>query len=138
MKIAAPGRELRIVVWLREFLLVHTQRVRVRGQSLEEVKSNVRCTTSEHLGALLFPAYVNHIWKNTESTFRLFMEDCVIYRKIVSNSDVEKLQTVLSRLGEWVVENWMKINSGISKAVSFTRAWVKDPLNYSLLDQEIP
>jgi hypothetical protein len=25
-----------------------------------------------------------------------------------------------------------------SKAVSFTRAWVKDPLNYSLLDQVIP
>jgi hypothetical protein len=66
------------------------------------------------------------------------VENCVIYRKIVKNSDVENLQIDLGRLGEWAVENWMKINSGKSKAVSFTRAWVKDLLNYSLLDQEIP
>jgi hypothetical protein len=48
------------------------------------------------------------------------------------------LQIDLGRLGEWAVENWTKINSGRRKAVSFMRAWVKDPLNYSLLDQEIP
>ena len=39
---------------------------------------------------------------------------------------------------EWVVENGMKINPGKTKAVSFTRAPVKDPLNHSLLDQVIP
>jgi hypothetical protein len=32
----------------------------------------------------------------------------------------------------------MKINPNKSKALSFTRAWVKDPLNYSLGDQKIP
>jgi hypothetical protein len=32
----------------------------------------------------------------------------------------------------------MKINPGNCKAVSFRRASVKDPLNYSLLDQVIP
>jgi len=36
------------------------------------------------------------------------------------------------------VENGMKINPGKSKAVSFTKARVKDPLSYSLLDQVIP
>jgi hypothetical protein len=40
----------------------------------------------------------------------------------VKNSDVENLQIDLGRMGEWAVENWMKINSGKSKAVSFTRA----------------
>jgi len=43
----------------------------------------------------------------------------------------------LGRLGEWVVENGMKINPGKSKALSFTRIWLKDPLNYSLQDQVI-
>ena len=37
-----------------------------------------------------------------------------------------------------MVENGMKINPGKTKAVSFTRDRVKDPLNYSLLDQVIP
>jgi len=32
----------------------------------------------------------------------------------------------------------MKINPNKSKALSFTRAQVKDPLNYFLRDQKIP
>ena len=58
--------------------------------------------------------------------------------KRVNNNDVEKLQMDLGRMGEWAVENGMKINPGKSKVVSFTRGRVKDPLNYSLLDQVIP
>jgi hypothetical protein len=36
----------------------------------------------------------------------------------MNNSDIEKLQIDLDRLGEWVVENSMKINPGKSKAVA--------------------
>ena len=67
-----------------------------------------------------------------ESTIRLFADDCVIYRKIINNADMEKFQKELDRLGEWAVENPMKINPSKSKAIRFTRARVKDPLNYSL------
>ena len=62
----------------------------------------------------------------------------VIYRKMINNGEVEKLQEDLDRLGEWTVENAMKINPSKSKAVRFTRARVKDPLNYSLMDALIP
>ena len=51
------------------------------------------------LGPLLFLAYVNDIWRNIESTIRLFVDDCVIYRKIINNADMEKLQKDLYRLG---------------------------------------
>ena len=47
---------------------------------------------------------------------------------------MEKLQKDLDRLGEWVVEIAMKINPSKSKAIRFTRARAKDPLNYSLMD----
>jgi hypothetical protein len=86
----------------------------------------------------LFLAYVNHIWRNTESKVRLFADDCIIYREILNIKDVEKLQADLDRLGDWAVENEMKINRNKSKALSFTKARVKDPLNYSLRDQNIP
>ena len=46
--------------------------------------------------------------------------------------DIYKLQRHLGRLGDWAVENEMKINPGESKTVSYTRGWVKNPLNYSL------
>jgi len=89
------------------------------------------------LNPLLFLAYIIDIWKNTGSAIILFTDCCVIYREIVNNNDVERLQTDLGRLGEWGVENGMKINPGKCKAVSFTRAQVNDLLNYSLLDQVI-
>jgi len=49
----------------------------------------------------LFLAYVNDIWRNIESKIRLFLDDCIIYRKILNIKDVEKLQTDLDRLGDW-------------------------------------
>jgi hypothetical protein len=75
---------------------------------------------------------------NIDSTIRLFADDCIICRKIVKNTDAEGLQKDLYTLGEWAVENAMKINPGKSKAIRFTRARVKNSLNYSLGDQNIP
>jgi len=48
------------------------------------------------------------------------------------------LQKDLETLGKWAVQNGMKINPGKSKAVIFAKARVKNPLGYSLGDQEIP
>ena len=78
------------------------------------------------LGPLLFLAYVKDIWRNNESNIQLFTDNCVIYRKIMDSSDIDKLQMDLNSLGEWVVENEMKINPGKSKAVSFAKARVKE------------
>jgi len=43
-------------------------------------------------------------------------------------------------LGEWAVENGMKIHPGKSNAIIgvFTRTGVKNPLGYSPGDQKIP
>jgi len=56
----------------------------------------------------------------------------------MNDSDIEMLQIDLGRLGQWTVENATKINPGKIKAVSFTRAWVKDPLHHFSGDQRIP
>ena len=73
--------------------------------------------TNTRVLILLFLAYVNDIWRNMESTIRLFADDCVIYRKIINNADMEKFQKDLDWLGEWAVENAMKINP--SKVTQF-------------------
>jgi hypothetical protein len=78
-------------------------------------------------GPLLVLAYVNDIRR-----------DCIIHRKILDSSDTGKLQTDLNKLGEWAVENEMKIHPDKSKAVSFTRARVKDRLRYYFGDELIP
>jgi len=105
----------------------------VGGQLSEEVRVTSGVPQGSVLGPLLFLDYVNDIWRNMESTIRLFADDCVIYRKIINNADMEKLQKDLDRLGEWTVENAIKINPSKSKAIHFTRARVKDPIIYSLM-----
>jgi hypothetical protein len=110
------------------------QRVNVGGHLSEE--SGI--PQGSGLGHHLFIAYINNIPRNIESTIRLFVDDCVIYRKIINKKDIEKLQKDLHRLGEWEVENAMKINPSKSKAAYFTRSRVKYPLDYSLANTLIP
>jgi len=100
----------RVLVWIREFLLGRTQRVKLGGHLSEEVRVTSCVPQVSVLGPLLFLAYVSNISRNIESTIRLFVDDCVIYRKIINKEDIEKLQKFLDRLGEWAVENGMKIN----------------------------
>ena len=77
----------------------HAESVRVGGQLTEEVRVTSGVPQGSVLGPLLFLAYVNDILRNMESTIRLFADDCVIYRKIINNEDVDKLQEDLNRLG---------------------------------------
>ena len=78
-KIAGTGVDLRVVVWVKEFLLGHSQRVRVDGQLSEEGRVTSGVKHGGVLGPVLFLACVDDIWKNTESNIRLFADDCIIY-----------------------------------------------------------
>jgi hypothetical protein len=57
---------------------------------------------------------------------------------LYDSSDIDKLQTDLNRRGEWAVENEMKINPDKSKALSFTKARVKERVRYYFGEQLIP
>jgi hypothetical protein len=73
------------------------------------------------LDPLLFLAYVNDIWRNIESSKRLFAVDCIICRRILNNKHTEKLQIDLNRLGEWAFENKMINNPTKSKVICHTK-----------------
>ena len=80
-KIENSGVDSRVVIWIKEFLLGRMQRVRVGGHLSEEVRVTSGVPQGSVLSPLLFLAYVNDIWRNIESTIRLFADDCVIYKK---------------------------------------------------------
>jgi hypothetical protein len=90
-KIVTTVVDPRVLVWIREFLLGRTEGVRVGGQLSDAIKSNIRSIASKcswFLGSLLFLTYVNDVWSQLSD----FADDCVIYRKILSNNDMENLQ----------------------------------------------
>ena len=99
-KIAASGVDSRVVIWIREFLIGRSQRVRVERHYSEEVRVTSGVPQGSVLGPLLFLAYMNDIWRNIDSKITLFVDDSIIYRKILSIKDVEILQTDLDRLGD--------------------------------------
>ena len=65
-------------------------------------------------------------------------QGCILHREIANDRDIDTLQIDLDGLGQWAVENAMKINLGKCKAVGFTRARVKDRLNYLIGDEKFP
>jgi len=109
--------EATVAEWIKQFLTGRTQRVRVGKVLSDEVRVSSGVPQGSVLGPLLFLAYVNDIGRNTESNIRLFADDCVIYRQILTNEDVTKLRSDVDRLGKWAFENAMKINPSKSKAV---------------------
>jgi len=64
--IAASGVDSKVVEWIREFLIDHSQRVRVGRHYSEEVRVTSGVPARIVLGPLLFLAYVNHIWRDIE------------------------------------------------------------------------
>jgi len=58
------------------------------------------------LGPLLFPVYVNDIWRNSDSSIRLFADNCIICRKITNKNDIEKLQKDLDTVGGMGGRKW--------------------------------
>jgi len=67
--------DLGLVVWVKVFLLGRSQRNRVDGQLSQEVRVNSGVPQWSVLGPVLFLAYVNNIWRSTESNVRLLADD---------------------------------------------------------------
>jgi hypothetical protein len=99
-KLAALRVDSRVVVWVREFLVEHTQRVRVGRLITKEVKVTSGEQQGRFLGPLMFLMYVNVIWRNIESSIRLFVEDCLNCRKIRNKNNTETSQKYLNTLWE--------------------------------------
>jgi hypothetical protein len=94
-----------VVVWIREFLIDRSQRVRVGRHYSVEVRVRSGVPQESVLDLLWFLAYVKVISKNIKSKIRLCADDCIIYSKILNIKDVEKLLTDLDRSGNWAEGN---------------------------------
>jgi len=124
-KLTPSSVDSRAVVWVRQFLVGRTQRVRVGGQLTNEVKVTSVVLQENVLGPLVFLVYINDIWRNIDSNIRIFAENCTIYREFTNKNKIENLQKDLNTLGEWAVENGININLCKIKAIRFTTAQVK-------------
>ena len=111
-----------ILKWITKWLTSRTQRVVVDGEisSPANVKSGVPQGTV--LGPLMFLIYINDIADNisSETSIRLFADDCLLYRVIKSFSDTVTLQNDLTSLSNWAIKWQMSFNISKCKTLRIT------------------
>ena len=126
------------LMWIKSFLADRQQAVVVNGakSSWKEVTSGV--PQGSVIGPTLFLIFINDIKDNLKSPIRLFADDCVIYREILSELDHQILQEDLQKLSSWA-ETWlMTFNIKKCAVVSITRKRHPNTYQYYLCSEEIP
>ena len=53
------------------------------------------------LGPLMFILYINDIGEGTESSIKIFADDCILYSIIGGSGDAKVLQSDLDQLCKW-------------------------------------
>ena len=119
--------------WLDIWLKQRKQRVVVSGyrSNFASVKSGVPQGTV--LGPLMFLIYINDIRSGVSSNLRLFADDCILYRVIEYDHDLNSLQSDLDLIVKWTQLWQMSLN--IRKCASLTccRRPPSFPTSYSIL-----
>lgn len=111
-----------VLRWIEAFLSKRQQFVYANNtmSSLCSVSSGV--PQGSVLGPLLFLIYINDISENLSSSIKLFADDCVIYRKITTNTDLLILQDDLFTVSEWCNTWLMSLNTNKCKCMRFSRS----------------
>jgi hypothetical protein len=110
-----------VLYWIQDFLADRSQKVVCEGH--QSTSANVMSGVPQGtvLGPLLFLAYINDLPDATNSTIRLFADDALLYRRINSISDAEKLQEDLIALQEWENKWQMSFNPDKCEVLRITQ-----------------
>ena len=82
----------------------------VDGEASDFVRVKSRVPQGTVLGPLMFLLYINDISENLTYHIRLFADDCIMYRPIISTEDSLHLQKDLDRVIEWTQHWQMQLN----------------------------
>ena len=107
--------------WIDSFLSGRIQSVSVNGthSSWENVTSGV--PQGSVLGPALFLIYINDILEKIQSKMKLFADDSIVYREILSVDDHYILQRDLDLLADWSSKWLMHFNIKKCAVLSITR-----------------
>ena len=115
--------------WIASFLKERKMKVVVDGEESAEAPVVSGVPQGTVLGPLLFLCHINDLPDTVTSKVRLFADDCLMYRNILTFNDHIKLQEDLKKLEEWADRWGMRFNAGKCYTLQ-TRA--KSSFMYSL------
>ena len=110
-----------VLQWLDAFLTNRQQHVIVEGETSSPTDVNSGVPQGTCLGPILFLCFINSLPESVKSCIRLFADDCVLYRKVLSINDQQVLQEDLHRLAQWATMWGMRFNETKCFVISFHR-----------------
>ena len=124
--------------WIEAFLGNRTQSVVVNGKASKPCKVTSGVPQGTVMGPLLFLIFINDITKNLHSELRLFADDSILYREIISQEDHTKLQEDLNTLERWA--NIWSMDFNVSKCAIMSVSLKRTPsiCQYKMKDQVVP
>ena len=117
---------------IRSWLTLHTQRVVVDGEASDFVRVKTGVPQGTVLGPLMFLLYINNISENLTSHIRLFPDNCIMYRPIISTEASLHLQKDLDRVFECTQHWQMQLNIQKCVALQCNRSHSPKISNYAI------
>ena len=109
-----------ILKWISSFLEDHTQCVVCGGYTSDPANVISGVPQGTVLGPLLFLIYINDLPECVSSMCSLFADNCLVYRKIESERDIEVLQNDLTNLELWARKWLMTFNTDKCKVIQIS------------------
>ena len=108
--------------WISSWLSERSQKVVLNGQASDPVPVLSGVPQGSILGPFfLLLIFINDLPDNIRSSVRLFTDDCVLYRNIISPMNCQILQDDLSSLAQWETDWQMKFNVAKCHSMRVTR-----------------
>lgn len=121
-KLSEYGIHGDLLRWLESYLRSRSQAVTIKGYCSSFVPISSGVPQGSHLGPLLFLIFINDVFMNfIHSKCLIYADDTKIFMKISSVSDCLLLQSDLSRLVDYCVDNSLFLNTKKCHVISFCR-----------------
>ena len=109
-KLSHYGINGQIFSWIKDFLLDRKQQVILGNMHSSSCSVLSGVPQGSVLGPLLFIIYTNDLPISISSKIRLYADDVIIYRAILSSQDASILQEDLNKLVSWAATWLMSLN----------------------------
>ena len=128
-KLERYGIKGNIQKWIAGFLTGRRQCVVVDGTRSDEAEVLSGVPQGTVLGPLLFLLHINDLPLaiHTDTRYRLFADDCLLYRAINSTDDQAQLQNDLIQIEKWASKWGMKLNASKCHNMAIYRAKTHTP-----------
>jgi len=122
--------------WIKDFLLLRKQQVVLRNAFSSPCNVLSGVPQGSVLGPLLFIIYINDLPSSILSKIRLYADDVILYRAILSSEDARILQDDLNRLVGWAATWLMSLN--LNKCEHLLVSNRKQPLSNTYMIKDHP